>query len=280
MTDVFPQSLESGLQVEADEYGCFPTGCQLHIKKNDPCHLPHYTWFLSLCCYSASSWLIWCPAVIAGLAHLQTWTSGRDYCVTAGPFMPDRVLLCGCSQTSAHLIVLSGLLYDWPLNDFGSCLTGSSTEPEASLEIFISFTVNKRNQLCTFVNKKKISTMPINSVLAEPLIPLNSWIIHSQLDWSGWSCLHGTSSFSVIHLLSNARDLLIVVYCLPSDCMLFLCHRDYSRQRSEYLGNSRLRSLESCSPVKHHECFTFKVKVQKKQEILPNLRCQEMRPLK
>lgn len=85
--------------------------------------------------------------------------------------------------------------------------------------------------------QRKIWNMSISSILAMPLIPLASWIIHSQLELRGWSCLHGTSAFSMIHFLSYARGLLIVVYCSLADHMLFLCHRDYSRQRSECLGN-------------------------------------------
>ena len=96
--------------------------------------------------------------------------------------------------------------------------------------------------------------MSINSILVMPLILLAGWIIHSQLELRGWSCLHGTSAFSMIHFLSYARGLLIVVYCSLADHMLFLCHRDYSRQRSECLGNEvHYRDPESCFPVKLHE---------------------------
>jgi len=63
--------------------------------------------------------------------------------------------------------------------------------------------------------------MSISSVLAVPLIPLASWIIHGQLGSRGRSRLHGVSAFSMIHFMSYARGLLIVVYCSLSDHMLF-----------------------------------------------------------
>lgn len=45
---------------------------------------------------------MWCPAVVAGLVHLQTWTSSRQCCVTAGPFMPHRVSLSLLKRVLPH----------------------------------------------------------------------------------------------------------------------------------------------------------------------------------
>lgn len=62
---------------------------------------------------------------------------------------------------------------------------------------------NEKKALQVFENKKgKTRNMSINSTRPFPLISLTSWIIHSQLELRGWSRLHGTSAFSVIHLLS------------------------------------------------------------------------------
>jgi len=67
-----------------------PSGCRSSEGKMiPPCHLMCALLLLPPCPCSADSWLMRCPAVISGLAHLQT--SRREYCVTAGPFMPDEV---------------------------------------------------------------------------------------------------------------------------------------------------------------------------------------------
>lgn len=99
-----------------------------------PLHFPT-TWCLSSGCHSASSWLMWCPAVIAGLVHLQTWTRGREYCVTAGPFMPDRVLLALLKRLLTHSPLLLLLIY---LYSLATCVTMTSKGRLLLFETLIS----------------------------------------------------------------------------------------------------------------------------------------------
>lgn len=49
------------------------------------------------CCRTASGWLMWGPAVTVGLVHLQTGTSSRVYCVTAG--LSRLAVAAQCSST-------------------------------------------------------------------------------------------------------------------------------------------------------------------------------------
>lgn len=105
-----------------------------------------------------------------------------------------------------------------------------------------------------------------------PLIPLTSWIIHSQLELRGWSCLHGTTAFSVIHLLSYARDILIVVYCSLPDRMLFLCCRDYSRQQCWEIKSIK-GMWEPFSRPTVRNIFRFTTKLHDNMTVLP--RCQK-----
>lgn len=97
MADIFPSKEKSeGLQVQSAVLtrpysNCTRAVGALYQEKWSSCA----TWCLSAasCPRWASSWLMWCPAVIAGPVRSQTWTSSRECCVTVAPFMTDRVSL-------------------------------------------------------------------------------------------------------------------------------------------------------------------------------------------
>lgn len=55
------------------------------------------------CCRTASGWLMWGPAVTVGLVHLQTGTSSRVYCVTAGLSRLDVAAQCSSTLRSPTL---------------------------------------------------------------------------------------------------------------------------------------------------------------------------------
>lgn len=115
MADIFSSKEESeGLQVQSAVLtwpNCTRAVRAPYQEKWSSCA----TWCLSAasCPHWASSWLMWCPAVIAGLVRSQTWTSSRECCVTVAPLMTDRVSdacslalrcqCCSCSSVSRWL---------------------------------------------------------------------------------------------------------------------------------------------------------------------------------
>lgn len=171
---------------------------------------------------------------------------------SVGGFFSSTCSLAPCCFSCSSTCTVMPPVWHEPLRRLQFDPVMPSVEPESSLQIsqfsflclyfllIANIPLTERYGQLMVANKnknKKCRNMSINSIQAVLLIPFASWIIHSQLELRGWSCLHSRSAFSMIHLLSYARDLLIVVYCSLPDRMLFLCRRDYSRQHSECLGN-------------------------------------------
>lgn len=106
----YPEILQikvKGLQVDAAVFRGYTLNCAQTVRapykgKQSPC--------ATRCLWSSScppfSWLMWCPVVVAGLVHLQTWTSSRLCCVTAGPFTFSSQT-CAHSLPSAMLLLLT-----------------------------------------------------------------------------------------------------------------------------------------------------------------------------
>lgn len=97
VADIFPSKEKSeGLQVQSAVLTWPYSNCMRAVRAlYQEKWSSRATWCLSAasCPRWASSWLMWCPAVTAGLVRLQTWTSSRECCVTVAPFMTDRVSL-------------------------------------------------------------------------------------------------------------------------------------------------------------------------------------------